>query len=185
MKRLFAFLLLSSFVLASGRAELLGNAVEVTAAPGWKSVSAVEPGQTPPPFPVIKFVPADGRNAAVLLSLLPANAPGYEVNDLASLTRFNLVAARPFLPGPDAKPPLTPLKVSGGIGGYIVNEDPALVGKPVPPDEYRIAATATVLLEGKYLINCTIFYDEKDSPDFKEALHILLSAGVHTNNSSI
>ncbi len=186
MKRLFAFLLLSSVAFVSARAELLGNAVDVIAAPGWKSVSAIEPGQQQPlPFPVLKFVPTDGRNAAVLLILLPANAPGYEVTDLATLTRFTLLAARPYLPGPDAKPPLTELKISGGIGGYIVNEDPELVGKPVPPDEYRIAATAVVLLEGKYLIHCTIFYDEKDSKDFKEALRILLSAAVHAPNSSI
>ena len=185
MKRLFAFLLLSSLAFTSGHAELLGNTIDVTAAQGWKSVSAVEPGQSAPPFPVLKYVPADGRNAAILLSLLPANAPGFEVTDLASLTRFNLIAARPFLPGPDAKPALTELKIPGGIGGYIVNVDPDLVGKPVPPNEYRIAATATVLLEGKHLVHCTIFYDEKDSADFKEALRILLSAGVHTPNSSI
>jgi len=181
----FAFLFPSSVALVSARADLLGTAVDVLPAQGWKSISAIEPGQTPPPFPTLKFVPADGRNAAVILSLLPANAPGYEVNDLASLTRFNLVAARPFLSAPDARPPLTELKIAGGIGGYIVNEDPDLVGKPVPPDEYRIAATATVLLEGKYLIHCTIFYDEKDSRDFKEALKLLLSASVHAPSSTI
>jgi hypothetical protein len=185
MKRFLVFLLLSSAALASARAELLGNVVDVLPPQGWKSVGAAEPGQPPAPFPVLKFVPEDGRNAAVILSLLPSNAPGYEVHDLASLTRFTLVAARPFLPSPDARPPLTELKVSGGIGGYIVNEDPALVGKPVPPDEYRIATTATVLLQGRYLIHCTILYDEQDSRDFKEGLKLLLSASVHAANSTI
>src|SRR4051812_7444257 len=120
MKRLLAILVLCSLAAASGHAELLGDAVEVTAVAGWKNVSAAEPGQPLPRFPVLKYVPADGRNAAILLTLAPANAPGFEVNDLASLARFNLMAARPFLPDPDAKPPLTELRIAGGIGGYIV-----------------------------------------------------------------
>jgi len=182
MKRLAALLLLSCLVLAPLRAEPLGKAIDVTSVPGWKSVEPLDPGQEQPPFPVLRFVPADGHNAALLLSLLPANVPGHEVTDLSSLKRFNQMASRPYLPSPDAIPTVTELEVPGGIGVYITNEDPALVGKPVPPNEYRIATTATVLLDGQYLIHATLFYDERDSADFKDGLKILLSAETHTAN---
>jgi hypothetical protein len=185
MKRLAAVLLLSCLVLAPLRAELLGKVIEVTAIPGWKSVEPLEPGQAIPPFPVLKYVPVDGHNAAVLLSLLPANVPGHEVTDLASLKRFNLLASTPYLAAPDAKPVVNELKVTGGIGVYLTNEDPALVGKPVPPNEYRIATTATLLLDGQYLIHATVFYDELDSADLKEGLKILLSATAHSPNPPI
>lgn len=180
MKRIFAALLFSCLVLAPLRAEPLGKVIEVTAVPGWKSVEPLDAGQPPPPFPILRYVPADGRNAAILLSLLPANVQGREVTDLASLKRFNLMASRPYLPSPDAKPAPTELDVPNGIGVYLTNQDPALVGKPVPPNEYRIATTATVLIDGQYLIHATLFYDELDSAEFKEALKILLSAATHT-----
>lgn len=185
MKRLVAALLLSCLMLVSLRAEMLGPALEVTATAGWKSVEPLDPSQSPPPFPILKYVPADGRNAAILLSLLPANVPGHEVTDLGSLKRLNLLASRPYLPGPDANPTVTELKVPGGIGVLITSEDPALVGKPVPPNEYRIATTASVLLDGQYLIHATLFYDELDSVEFKEGIKILLSAGVHSANPPI
>ncbi|MEJ1972180.1 MAG: hypothetical protein WDM96_06830 [Lacunisphaera sp.] len=185
MKRLLVVLFLSCLILAPTHADCSANPWTSSPSQAGKSAEPLEPGQTPPPFPVLKYVPADGRNAAILLSLLPAKTSSFEVTDLASLTRFNLMAAEPYLPSPTARPPLIALKVPGGIGGYIVNEDPALVGKPVPPNEYRIAATGTLLLDGKYLVNCTIFYDEKDSADFKEALRILLSASVHTASQTI
>lgn len=185
MKRLVAALLLSFVVLAPLRAEMLGKAIEVAAVPGWKSVEPLDPGQEQPPFPILKYVPVDGRNAAIMLTLLPANVPGHEVTDLASLKRFNLLASSPYLPSPDAKPASNDLRVPGGIGVYITNEDPALVGKPVPPNEYRIATTASVLLEGQYLVHATLFYDELDSAAFKEGLKILLSAGTHSANPPI
>jgi hypothetical protein len=185
MKRLVAALLLSCLVLAPLRAELLGKNIDVTTIPGWKSVEPLEPGQPVPPFPVLKYVPVDGRNAAILLSLLPANVPGHEVTDLASLKRFNLLASTPYLPSPDTKPAAKELNVPGGIGVLITNEDPALAGKPVPPNEYRIATTATLLLDGQYLIHATLFYDELDSAEFTEGMKILLSAGAHTANPPI
>jgi hypothetical protein len=185
MKRSAVFLLLACLLVAPLRAEPLGKAIEITAPAGWKSVAPLEPGQPQPPFPILRYVPTDGRNASVLLTLLPATVPGHEVTDLASLKRFNLMASRPYLPSPDATPTATELTVPGGIGVYLTNEDPALVGKPVPPNEYRIATTATVLIDGQYLIHATVFYDEHGSADFKEGLKILLSASTHETNPPI
>jgi hypothetical protein len=185
MKRFAVFLLLSCLPLARGHAETLGRDVEITPAPGWTSVDPLPPGQPLPPYPVLKFTPRDGRNAAVLVSLLPANVPGYEVTDLASLKAFNIVASRPYLPSPDARPTITELKVPDGIGVAITNEDPALIGRAPPPGEYKIATTVSLLLGGKTLLHCTVFYDEKDSADFREAMQLLLSATVHAPSPNI
>ena len=185
MKRIVVVLLLVGFVFLPLRAEPLGRVIEVTAVPGWRSVDPLDPGQQPPPFPILKYVPMDGRNAAILLSLLPANVPGHEVTDLDSLKRFNLMAARPYLPSPEDKPAVTELKVPGGVGVLITSEDPALAGKPVPPNEFRIATTASILLGGGYLVHATLFYDELDSADFKEGIKILLSAGTRSTNPPI
>jgi hypothetical protein len=185
MKRPVVFLLLVCFAFLPLRAEPLGPAVEITAVPGWHSVDPLAPGQQQPPYPILKYVPADGRNAVILLSLFPASVPGHEVTDLESLKRFNLLAARPYLSTPDLKPAATELKVAGGIGVLITSEDPALVGKPVPPNEFRIATVASVLLDGGHLIHATLFYDEINSVDFKEGLKILLSAGVQSTNPPI
>lgn len=176
MKRFATVFLLSCCMLARVHAEMLGPDVKVFAAPGWESVDPLEPAQAAPPYPVLKYVPKDGRNAAVLLSLLPADVPGYEVTDLASLKSFNLMASRPYLPETDARPAQIELNVTNGLGVLLTSEDPALVGKPVPPGEYRIATTVSVLLGGKSLLHCTIFHDEKDSADLKEALKIIRSA---------
>ncbi len=185
MKRLAVFLLLSSLLLVRGHAEMLGHAVAVTPVAGWVRVDALPPGTPAPPYPVLKFAPKDGRNAAVLLSLLPADVPGYEVTDLVSLKGFNLVASEPFLPSRDARPPVTELNVPGGLGVAITNEDPALIGKAPPPGEYKIATTASLLLGGKTLVHCTIFYDERDSADYKEALKIVLSAALTGRDTKI
>jgi len=185
MKRLVVILPLICVALLSLRAESLGRNIEVTAVPGWRSVDPLDGGGEQPPFPVLKYEPTDGRNAALLLSLIPANVPGHEVTDLESLKRFNLMAARPYLPSPDAKPTVTELKVRGGMGVLITSVDPTLAGKPVPPNEYRIASTATILLDGGYLIHATLFHDELDSADFKEGIKILLSAGARATNPPI
>ena len=185
MNRFAALLILLCLLFTSARAELLGKEVEITAPANWESVAPLPPGQPALPYPVLKYVPKDGRNAAVLLKLLPADVPGYEVTDLVSLWGFHLVESQPYLSGPDARPALNQLKVPGGLGVYLTTEDPALIGKPVPPGEFRIATTVSLLLGGKTLLHCTIFHDEKDSIDLKEALKIVLSAATHAPSQTI
>jgi len=179
MKRLAVFSVLSCLLFNVTRAESLGGVVEITAPAQWERVAPLPPGQPAPPYPVLKYVPKDGRNAAVLLSLLPADVPGYEVTDLPSLKGFNLVASRPYLSEPDTRPAQSELSVPGGLGVFLTNEDPALVGRPVPRGEFRIATTVSLLLGGKTLLHCTIFHDEKDSLDLKEAMKLILSAAAH------
>jgi hypothetical protein len=178
MNRLLVVLLLSLFTAGTIRADHLGQSVEITAGPGWVSADPREPGQPAIPFPTLKYLPKDGRNASILLSLLPASLPGLVVNDLASLKKFNLMAARPYLASPNAVPPVTELKMSNGLAVAMSNEDPDLIGKPPQPGNYKIATTISVLLAGKDLIHCTILHDAKDSTDYREAVQILLSATV-------
>lgn len=174
MKRLVTFALPFLIVL-SVRADILGHAVEINPAAGWKSVDPREPGQAKVAAPTVKFVPKDGHRAALLVSLLPAQGPGFDVTDLASLRQFNLVSATPYLPTPDSKPTATEFTVARGLGVYVVNEDPALVGKPTPPNEYRTATTASILLGTQFVLHCTIFHEKIDSADFRQALQMLSS----------
>jgi hypothetical protein len=177
-------LLLTLAALTPLRAETLGGIIKITPVAGWSRENPSEPGQQEPRFPILRFVPKDGRNAAIIMILLPSDAPGFTVTNHASLERFNLLSARPYIANPDDPPAPSVVEITNGIGVSITNEDPALIGKPVPPNEYRIATSVSVLLDRKYLIHCTIFYDEKDSAELHEALDILLSATLKGTTSA-
>lgn len=165
-------------------AEMLGGVIKITPVAGWGRESPDEPGQAEPRFPTLRFAPKDGRNASIILTLLPIDTPGFTVTNHASLERFNLISARPYIANPDDPPAPSVVEIANGIGVSITNEDPALIGKPVPPNEYRIATSVSLLLDRKYLIHCTIFYDEKDSSELHEALDILLSATLKAASST-
>lgn len=182
MKSLVFLLALAAFTPL--RAEMLGGAIKITPVKGWVRESPGENGQAEPRFPTLRFVPKDGRNAAIIMTLFPVDAPGFTVNNHASLKRFNLMTAQPYVANADDPPTPSVVEIANGIGVSITNEDPALIGKPVPPNEYRIATSVSVLLDRKYLIHCTIFYDEKDSVDLHEALDILLSATAGSTPST-
>jgi hypothetical protein len=185
MKRSLSLLLLACLVLAPARAELLGRVIEITAVPGWKIAASDDENDASSRFPLLKYVPADGRHASLVVSLLPANTPRHEVTDFASLTRFNLMMSRPYLADAVTAPEPAPLKVIDGIGVQLTHEDPALIGKPVPSDENRFVTVASVLLAGRYLVHAELFYDERDSVDFKEGMKILLSASPRPMNPPI
>jgi len=184
MKRLA--LLFALVALTPLRADLLGSLIKITPATGWTRDGPTEAAQEEPAFPTLRYVPKDGRNASIVLTLLPITVAGFTITNHASLERFNLLSARPYLANPDDEPPIpTVLDIANGIGVSITNEDPALIGKPVPPGEYRMATSASVLLGRKYLIQCTIFHDEKDSAELRQALDILLSATVKATTPSL
>ena len=172
-------LLLTLVVLTPLSAEMLGGVIKITPAAGWNRDNQGDAGPQENRFPTLRFVPKDGRNAAIIMTLLPSDAPGFTVTNHASLERFNLLSAQPYIANHDEPPALELDAV--GLGA---TEDPLLIGKPVPPNEYRIATSVSVLLDRKYLIHCTIFYDEKDSVDLHEALEILLSARIKSAASS-
>jgi hypothetical protein len=176
-------LLLTLAVSLPLHAETLGGVVKITPVAGWTRENPGEPGQQASRYPTLRFAPKNGRNAAIILTLLPNDAPGFTVTNHASLERFNLISARPYIANPDDPPAPSVVEINNGIGVSLTNEDPALIGKPVPPNEYRIATSVSVLLDRKYLIHCTIFYDEKDSAELHEGLDILLSATLKGGTS--
>lgn len=172
MKKLLALLL--PFVVAlSARADLLGGVVDIPLDPAWEATDPREPGQAPALLPTLKYVPKNGARATLMVSLLPAVGAGVEITDLPSLKELNLLSATPFLPSPDAKPVATEMALSDGLGVYVTNEDPALVGKPTPPDEYRMATTATLLLGEKFVLLCTLLHESLESDEFRQALSML------------
>jgi hypothetical protein len=171
-------LLFALAALTTAHADQLGADIRISPGRGWIAEETSAPGQPEPSFPTLRYTPKDGRNASIVLTLFPISVAGFKVANHASLERFNLLSARPYLDGQAEEPAPTVLEIANGIGVCITSVDPALVGKPVPPGEYRIATSASMLLAGKHLIHCTIFYDEKDSADYREALEILLSAKV-------
>jgi hypothetical protein len=157
------------------RADRLGQTVSVTCHPDWRCESGLEPRRNEQMLHTLKYVPKDGRNATVLLSVMPNDIPGAIVSDLESLKRFNRMSASPYLPDPDHPPTPFVITIPNGLALAITSEDPALIGKPVPAGEYKIATTVSVLLGRKTLLHCTIYYDEMDSKDYHQAMEILQS----------
>jgi hypothetical protein len=183
MKRLtlLVSLLLTTII---AHADRLGQEATITCHPAWECESGQEPGASEKLLHTLKYVPKDGRNATIMLSIMPNDIPGSIVTDLDSLKRFNRMSASPYLTDVSNPPPVSTLKISNGIALAMTNVDPSLIGKPVPPGEYRIATVVSVLLGRKVLIHCTIYYDELDSTDYQEALQILQSAALTANQAA-
>jgi len=169
MKPLLWLVLLLSF-LSTGRAVILGYDVDFTPPDGWEQV---KPDQSSP-FPTLKFVPKDGRNAAVFVTLIPPEL--MVVDDAASLAKFFQFLCIIYLPTPDAKITAKELKLPHGSGLYYSFEDPALIGKPVKPKDYKFATPVGLWLPPGRTIQATLFTDSLSSRDFTEGMQLLRSA---------
>ena len=176
MKPLLWLVLLLSF-LSTSRAVVLGSAVDFTLPAGWEQV---EPDQLSP-FPTLKFVPKDGRNASVLVTLIPPEL--MVVDDVASLAKFFGFLCQIYLPSPDAKITAKELKLQHGSGLYYSFEDPALIGKPVKPKDYKFATPVALWLPPGRTIQATLFTDSASSRDFTEGMQLLRSAVPATDSS--
>jgi hypothetical protein len=169
MKPLLWLVLLLSF-LTNGRAVMLGDAVDFTLPAGWEQVKVDQPT----PLPTLKFVPKDGRNASVIVTLV--SAEWVAVKDAASLAEFHRFLCRTYLPSPDAKITARELKLEHGSGLYYSFEDPALIGKPVKRDDYKFATPVALWLPPGQTIHATLFTDSTSSRDFTEGMQLLRSA---------
>jgi len=164
------FTVLSLMLVGSTRADALGDAVEVTPPADWMLTS---PGQ-PSPFPTLRYVPRDGRNATVLLTLIPGDLA--KVADSASLKKFHRILQQPYLVTPNDTVPLTEFKLPQGFGVYAVFEDPDLVGKPVRKGSYKIAAPVAIFLTGGHVIQATVLTDVRENAmDFQQAIKLAQS----------
>lgn len=175
--------LLGLIGVAGVRADELGGAVAITPSRGWIQADARDPGQERTDFPTLKYVPADGRNAAVFLSLIPVGKSG--VTDRVSLRALFLRLAAPMFPAPGFVPDIRELAVSGGFGLYASFEDPSLMGKPPEKGNYKVATPVDILLENGFILHSTVFTDAPGTftdpgpgDDFSEGLGIVASARV-------
>lgn len=173
MKRILG-LSVALLLASSASADSLGGKVEVTAVPGWTLSAKPEPA----PLPTLRYLPTDGRNATILLTLIPAGRVG--VSDADSLRQFHRKACAPFLPSPDAPVPQKELKLATGSGVYASFEDPALIGKPSRPGHYKFATSASLWLGQDILVLATILCDDTGSAAFSEAMNIVRNTAVIT-----
>ena len=154
-------------------ADSLGNKVQVKPVAGWELSAKVKPV----PFPTLRYGPADGRNAAVLLTLFPAAQAG--VTNLATLKLFHRKGCTPFVRALDTDVPQTEVKLpGGGVGVFASFEDPSLVGKPPQRENYKWTTSFSFLLGDDALVQATIFSDDTTTSEFKEALAIIRSMAL-------
>src|SRR5437667_11567002 len=94
------------------------EAVKFTAPANWKK-SAPEQSS---PFPTEKYSPTDGRNAELLVTLLPIEL--VKVSDEASLRVLYQRLWSSSMGASAGAPQVTELKVTNGSGLYATHEDP-------------------------------------------------------------
>jgi hypothetical protein len=156
---------------AHARADALGDRAEVSPVPGWGPIN-----QGQQSLPTLGYAPADGRNASVLLTLIPSQMSG--VKDKASLKAFFLRAVSPMLPSPDFVPEMTEFQVDDGIGIYASFVDPSLVGKPVEKGNFKVATSVDFLLSNGFTVHATVFTDDLTSAAFTEGMAIAKSLRI-------
>jgi hypothetical protein len=164
------------------RADVLGGVINITPAAGWVQREP-HPGMPRPPLPTVRYDPADGRNASVLITLLPGAMT--KVNDLASLKTLFALLSRPYLQSPDTSVVPTELTLPGGMAVYKTFVDPDLVGKPVKKYDYKSATPVAVLITGTGVLHMTIYTDSVDASDFAEAMKIVQSVAPLSSGSDI
>jgi hypothetical protein len=126
-----------------------------------------------PPLPTVRYSPADGRNASVLITYLPRAMT--KINDLASLKTFFGMLSIPYLQSPDTPVLPTELTLPHGLALYATFVDPDLVGKPAKKDDYKTATPVAVLVNGSGILHITIYTDSVDTAEFAEAMKIVQS----------
>jgi hypothetical protein len=137
-----------------------------------------EPPNPAFPFETTRFVPADDRNAACLISFIAKDRA--EFADRRFLTLLVRGDSRPYLePGQDpSEIEVKELQIRGGLAVYATFVDPDLVGKPSVRGDFKTATPILLPLGTSYLIKITIFCDDSTGRDFIEALELVKSIRV-------
>jgi hypothetical protein len=182
--RLHVYIFVASLFLAQALhsfSETLGNVIEIKGVEGWKSVKAVPPPGVRSPFPTAKYVPADGRNASVFITVLP-NKSGKAIG-LSAIKKLVEQGAAMLQPDRPSNLTVTELPVKNGAAAYTSLVDPDLLGKPPVQGNYKIASPCFIALGDEVLVQATLFSDSVDSPDFQQALQILQSISLTPRQS--
>lgn len=151
----------------------LGSDVNVMPPPGWKSVQPFSPLLAPSPYATLKYVPADGRHAAVTITLVPADVLGFAVRDFPSLSKFTLIAAQPFLPADEPAPRVVEHGLPAGLATWVTAICPAPPQAAPGPETYRMATTASLLLDSNHLVHFTILHDGDNVSEFRQAVDMI------------
>jgi hypothetical protein len=153
----------------------LGGRVELTPGEKWHEVKLDRVN----PFPTVRFVPVDNRNAELLVTLIPMEIT--KVSDAASLRMFHRGLCAPMMTSLDQRLNVSELKLAQGSGVYTTFEDPDLVGKPVKRGSYKAATPVALWLPPDVVLQVTLFTDTVSGPDVEEGLKILTSAKLTGN----
>jgi hypothetical protein len=168
----FTVLLALAFLLAPKTwGASVSDAVQFSAAANWKK----SPDDRSP-FPTDKYVPEDGRNAALMITLIPIEVA--RITDEASLKALYLRIWTSTVSASAGAPDLKTLNVVTGSGLYATNEDPTLVGNPPKRDDFKFATPMLLWLRPDILVQATLLTDTADGSDFTEGMQIVQSARV-------
>jgi len=166
-----AVLAIAADVAACGAS--MDRLISVRLPPGWVEVQAVAPGGGAPQFPTSKYVPKDGRNAEILVTILGRG--NGKISNLKSLRELFPALCRPYLATPDDHVESTELKLAHGVAIYASFEDPDLIGKPSQPGNFKVATPVAILLDQGIVAHATMLTDELMGGTFREALQIVES----------
>jgi hypothetical protein len=158
--------------LGSGRSAVL------TLPDTWES-TALPP--RPPGIPemgaTVRYVPKDGSNHAVLISIVPV--PDERLADPETLQAMVRMAARRYLPGSvEKEAELKEFKVGGKTGYACLFTDAKLVGQPPVKDDYKTMTTCLVYLGDRFLLSASIFSDDPAGADYVAARRIIQSLTI-------
>jgi hypothetical protein len=134
---------------------------------GWHISTASRPS----PFPTIEVRPDDGRNAAVMVSVLGKG----KIANKADLQKLHALGCARMLQQPDQKYEETELKLDHAIAFVSTFEDPDLVGKPPIKGNYKFTTVAEMLFDSGEVVHVTVFTDERAGRTFDQGMEIMKS----------
>lgn len=155
--------------------------IEVALPPGWSEVSLTpQESRNAGPFLTLKFQYRAAHTGEIMITLI-GDTHG-KMSDRAGLEQMHRMQAQQWQTSPDEKIDVKTLPIRAGIAIYSVHEDASLIGKPLPPDEWRVATPVAILLGSSTLIHSTIFTNETSGAVLDGALQLVGS--VHLNSAA-
>jgi hypothetical protein len=169
MKHELLFVLVALGLFTRGQSETLGHEIDLTPPAGWQRARPFPSSLAESPYPTLKYLPCDGRNAEIIITLLPPDAAGFRVSDPKSLKRFSLLAAGPYL-GEAAPSHVAEFTLRDGLA--IAVTAPVSAAAPEPR---RLATVAGLFIASKHLVHVAIIHEADMAPEFLQALETMLS----------
>ena len=161
-----------------------GKALLLSVPDSWKPHAARAPESAPAPARTVRYVPRDGRNEAILISVLPVLDDRFA--DPAALKALVEEATQQFVADSvEKKANLKELKFGGGNGYAVTFTDANLVGKPSVPEDYKAMTACFVYLGERVMVTATIFTDDPAGKAYAEAQHMLKSISLRLPGNAL